>query len=42
MLGQRGYCNFRGILILAGFFKAAKQEEPAQKEKENISYKPWL
>ena len=28
-----------GILILAGSFKAAKQEEPAQKEKKNISYK---
>ena len=28
-----------GILILVGSFKAAKQEEPAQKEKKNISYK---
>ena len=28
-----------GILILAGSFKAAKQEEPAQNEKKNISYK---
>lgn len=28
-----------GILILAGSFKAAKQEEPAQKAKKNISYK---